>query len=252
MARQVPPNSTPIANNIIEKLALSKLTMYETRIIMAVIRKTYGWDKKKDWITGSQLGKLTGIRQNHCYKTVETLVEKQILIKDGKRIGLNKRTNQWLVHEGVVHEGVVHQDVVSSTSACSQVVHQDVHTKETITKETIQKKKYIKKKTYIPTQKLVETFNHDFELLKLTNEEMDKLHKKFGGELQANLVKFENAMGSRKDYQKKYSSHYRTMLNWYDKPKTKEFYEKEANRLAFPVFWNKHGEDLANKYFSNK
>jgi len=48
---------------------------------MAIIRKTYGWNKKKDWITGSQLSKLTGIRENHCYKTVENLLKKHILIK---------------------------------------------------------------------------------------------------------------------------------------------------------------------------
>lgn len=245
--RKVPKNSTPVHNDIIRALCCVKLSSSEFNIIFAIVKKTYGWDKKMDWISLSQLEALTGIASRHCCSYVKKLVAKKVVLKVKGKIGLNKRTKEWVLHKrGVQELGV--QEPGKILQELGKKLQELGDTKETITKETIQKKKYIKKKTYIPTQKLVETFNHDFELLKLTNEEMDKLHKKFGGELQANLVKFENAMGSRKDYQKKYSSHYRTMLNWYDKPKTKEFYEKEMIKLGYPAFHCKYGEPLANKY----
>ena len=51
MARELPEKSTPIVNEILEKLALAKLAVYEYKVLIAVIRKTYGWNKKTDWIS---------------------------------------------------------------------------------------------------------------------------------------------------------------------------------------------------------
>lgn len=138
--RKIPENSTPVINAIFEKLAKVNLSSYEVSILMAVIRKTYGWDKKNDWISGSQLSEATGILSNHCYRTVKKLVKKGILIKDGRLIGVNKKVHEWVVPERVlVHEQVVPKRVPQPTQTCTKKVPELVHTKETITKETITK-----------------------------------------------------------------------------------------------------------------
>jgi hypothetical protein len=100
------------------------------------------------------------------------------------------------------------------------------------------------KKLYISKAKLSKTFSHDFELIKLTNEEVVKLVDKFGDRLAELLIDFENSLGS-KGY--KYKSHYRAMLKWYDKPKTPEFYSKEMEKLGFAGFANKYGLDKATE-----
>lgn len=153
MSRGLPEKSTPIINDIIEKLAASKLSVYEFKIVMAVIRKTYGWSKKSDWISGSQLEEMTGIMRHNCHRTVSALVRKKILIKSGVNIGMNKRVSEWQVedqrgkkvsHEIVpteilVSQEIVPQEILASTSGDTQLVPQEIHTKDTITKDTITK-----------------------------------------------------------------------------------------------------------------
>lgn len=153
MARELPEKSTPIVNEILEKLALAKLAVYEYKVLIAVIRKTYGWNKKTDWISGSQLELATGIPRHHCHRTVTRLVQKNILTRDGKSIGINKRVEQWdcenttkkvplegLPQEVLVPEQVVPPEVLNSTSRGTKIVPPEVHTKEkkeTITKDSI-------------------------------------------------------------------------------------------------------------------
>lgn len=103
-------------------------------------------------------------------------------------------------------------------------------------------------KKYICTKKLSKTFNHDFEILKLTATELSKLAKKFADDLRHTLVDFENSIGA-KNY--KYKSHYRAILKWYDKPKTPEFYLKEMERLGFASFANKYTLEKAAQITRN-
>lgn len=140
MKRQIPTESTPLLNIIFEKLALSLLPAYEYKIIFAVIRKTYGWQKKKDWISGSQLSELTGIAEKHCFGSVRALIKKKIIIKypDGQ-IGLEKNTDNWTIPiQGVPIQG----QMVPIQGSITIPIQGD--TKET-TKETNTIKKVIKK-----------------------------------------------------------------------------------------------------------
>ena len=51
---------TRIANEIIEALARAMPGFTQGQIIWAVLRKTYGWNKKSDQISISQLCEMTG------------------------------------------------------------------------------------------------------------------------------------------------------------------------------------------------
>lgn len=237
---------TAIANEILETLIGTGLNGTELACVLHVLRQTYGYHKTQDAISVSQFEKHIPSSKRTIKNALKVLqlVKILTLVKKG-----NSKTssNVWAFNKNYTEWQLVQKTaLVQKITSTSAEKRNQLVKKTAPTKETIQKKL---KKAYIPTQELVEQFNHDFELLKLTSKEMVKLYEKFGGELRTNLVKFENAIGA-KDY--KYKSHYRAMLNWYDKPKTPEFYREEANRLAFPTFYNKHGEDLANKYFSNK
>lgn len=86
---------TPIANEIMEALARTKFNTQESRIIFAILRKTYGYNKKNDWISNSQLEQITGIHRVHCSHTVTKLLLRKIVARIGNKIQFNKLYSQW-------------------------------------------------------------------------------------------------------------------------------------------------------------
>jgi len=139
-----------IANEIIEALAKIYLSSYETQTLFAIFRKTYGWHKKEDWITGSQLSEMTGISESHISRTIKKLIQRNLIIKNGKKISFQKDYEKWkkLPIQASIKK-LPKQDIKLPEQA-SEVTQmgkkklpKQVYTKETkrnYTKETIQKK----------------------------------------------------------------------------------------------------------------
>ena len=88
---------TRVANELLEALARINLCAYETRVLLVIIRKTYGWHKKTDWISLSQLTMSTGIRKAHVCRTINSLVARNIIMRDkNKHVGLQKDHEKWV------------------------------------------------------------------------------------------------------------------------------------------------------------
>jgi len=68
---------TRIANELIEQLASRDLSGRELRLLLVVMRKTWGWGKRRDRISLGQITKLTGIGRQHVATVVGRLVERQ-------------------------------------------------------------------------------------------------------------------------------------------------------------------------------
>ena len=64
---------------------------------MCIWRKTYGWQKKEDWVSNSQIEEETGIALPNITRTIKSLTIKKILVRNGKKVGVNKRYNEWVV-----------------------------------------------------------------------------------------------------------------------------------------------------------
>jgi len=64
---------------------------------MCIWRKTYGWQKKEDWISNSQILEETGIALPNITRTIKSLVGKKILTRNGKKVGVNKNYEEWVV-----------------------------------------------------------------------------------------------------------------------------------------------------------
>ena len=77
---------TRMPNVLLEVLAQVGLPGCEYRIILSIIRKTYGWNKISDWISVSQLSRMTNIRTNHINRTVNKLVERKIILKKKQKV----------------------------------------------------------------------------------------------------------------------------------------------------------------------
>jgi len=74
------PTYTRIPNDIIE--AMPKLGNAELRVLLAIARKTYGWQKECDVISVSQLAKMTGLTSRNTQNAVVTLLEKGLITRE--------------------------------------------------------------------------------------------------------------------------------------------------------------------------
>ncbi|PPS58841.1 replication protein [Pantoea eucrina] len=86
---------TRIANELLEAVLLAGLTQHQLLVFMAVMRKTYGFNKKVDWISNEQLSKLTGMLPHKCSAAKSALVKRKILSQNGRLTGINKAIGDW-------------------------------------------------------------------------------------------------------------------------------------------------------------
>lgn len=95
-------NFTRIANAILDSLVSAQISGSELRIVLAVIRKTYGYQKKEDSISLSQLQKITNISKRNIIYLLQNLEAKKILIISRSNyqcnlIRFNKYSDTWVV-----------------------------------------------------------------------------------------------------------------------------------------------------------
>ncbi|EPU8566168.1 TPA: replication protein [Yersinia enterocolitica] len=86
---------TRIANELLEAVIGSGLTQNQLLITLAVIRKTYGYNKSADWVGNSQLSELTGLPETRCSTERNKLVKMNILTVTGRQVGINKEISSW-------------------------------------------------------------------------------------------------------------------------------------------------------------
>lgn len=88
---------TPLANEILDRLCLAGITGSEYRVLLLVIRKTYGFHKKQDFISLTQFQKGTLMNRVNAVRTIQSLVAKRILVKEGSVYRFNKNWEEWVV-----------------------------------------------------------------------------------------------------------------------------------------------------------
>lgn len=87
---------TRIANELLEAVMLAGLTQHQLLVFMAVMRKTYGFNKKSDWVSNIQLSELTGLFPHKCSAAKTILVKRKIFILEGRVVGINKNLSEWI------------------------------------------------------------------------------------------------------------------------------------------------------------
>lgn len=78
------PNWTQIPNKLIDEY-MSELKGSELMIMLAICRKTIGWHKQCDDISGSQLAEITGLARETISRSVQSLEEKNLIIANRKQ-----------------------------------------------------------------------------------------------------------------------------------------------------------------------
>lgn len=86
---------TKVANELFDALCCLQLSGHEWSYVMAVMRKTYGYNKKEDWVTNTQIAQMTGLRKERVSEAKKRLVEKKIVTENRNKISLNKNYEEW-------------------------------------------------------------------------------------------------------------------------------------------------------------
>ncbi|MDP2922287.1 MAG: replication protein [Candidatus Omnitrophota bacterium] len=96
---QVENGHIQIANELMDAILNYPFKNSELKIVLTIIRKTYGWKKKKDRLSFSQISGLSKISMRHTKRVIKQLVMDNILLKeksDNNNIfGLNKNYYSW-------------------------------------------------------------------------------------------------------------------------------------------------------------
>ena len=123
---------TPIANELLEALFKSELSRCEYQIVLAIIRKTYGYHKKMAELSNSQLALMTGIDRRNVGRTIRALSEKNILLRgtntNTHTIGLNKQYKEWFLPKMPVQlaSRSIKSDVMADVNKTESDVSHDV------------------------------------------------------------------------------------------------------------------------------
>lgn len=122
-----------IANELFDAILRFRCTLKQQSVLLAIVRKTYGYAKKTDDVSASQLGELCGMARNHVTETLHQLAAMNVITlergKYGMLVGINKHSFQWKETAKAVtnpESGLVpNQDSTSPESGLSVVPNQD-------------------------------------------------------------------------------------------------------------------------------
>ena len=102
MAEEKRDSYTRLFNPILEALCRTEFTGRELRVVLFIIRATYGWNKKKFPLSKSYIMKGTGISERNVCRIIKKLISRKILLDYGidktsrsRVYGLNKKYSQW-------------------------------------------------------------------------------------------------------------------------------------------------------------
>jgi len=127
---------TRLANALYDELIGADLTKNQSKVAHAICRKTYGFGKKLDRISDSQLAQLTRLPRQKVNKAKNELIAMKVILREGSQIGPNKNITEWNI-EGCHYSGDNVTALVTKgvTKTVTWLSPKQSHTKETITKE---------------------------------------------------------------------------------------------------------------------
>lgn len=99
LSPQLEDGFTRIANELLDAIIAFSFSKREQKIILCIIRKTYGYSKKEDDMTLTQIANATGLDLGNVSKAISNLSQRNILLKRqgkyGYVLGINKNYGVW-------------------------------------------------------------------------------------------------------------------------------------------------------------
>ena len=132
-----------IANEIAEYMARYRLSGQEWQVLWVILRKTWGWHKKKDRLSLGYIAKMTLMKRPAVARAINKLVNKSVIKKDNSYINIYMFNKDYEMWKSVVKKdtllskritGVIKKD---NKSVIKKDTTTKENTKETYTKENI-------------------------------------------------------------------------------------------------------------------
>lgn len=149
-----------IANEIAEYMAKYRLSGQEWQVLWVILRKTWGWHKKKDRLSLGYIAKKTLMKRPAVARAINKLVNKSVIKKDNSYINIYMFNKDYEMWKSVIKKdtllskritGVIKKD---NKSVIKKDTTTKENTKETYTKENIKDRlrfqiiEYLNKVTY--------------------------------------------------------------------------------------------------------
>ena len=93
-----------IANELFEALMRTHFSSEETKVLRAVMRKTYGFNKPGGWdrISISQIARMTNLLRQNVHDTIIKLEKRNIIVREslgpyrGYKLRVQKNYDKWI------------------------------------------------------------------------------------------------------------------------------------------------------------
>ncbi len=99
---QLQDGYTQIPNELLDILARIKLSPNQWRVLIYLIRKTYGYHKEADYISNSQIVRATGLHKTTVSHALRRLARANLIDRKGKLIGIQRG---WERSQGIGFSG---------------------------------------------------------------------------------------------------------------------------------------------------
>lgn len=121
-----------LSNMLLEEYAGADLTKRQFKVLLAILRKTYGWNKPMDRISDSQIAEIAKLPVKRCNEAKLELVRMGLIRQQGGMFGPNKNISEWRIPQ---NEGIS----LKTGDKKSLKLRESYPSKQGDTKDTIQK-----------------------------------------------------------------------------------------------------------------
>lgn len=121
-----------LSNMLLEEYAGADLTKRQFKVLLAILRKTYGWNKPMDRISDSQIAEIAKLPLKRCNEAKLELVRMGLIRQQGGMFGPNKNISEWRIPQ---NEGIS----LKTGDKKSLKLRESYPSKQGDTKDTIQK-----------------------------------------------------------------------------------------------------------------
>lgn len=137
---QIENGHTDISNELLDFLCSFRIPGECRQVFDAVMRKTWGWHKKEDFVSGSQITELTKMKKGNVSRALSKLVKNKLVIKSDNKLRINKNYLEW------IEFGVIKSDNNKKLSKVITTVIKSDNKKLSEVRDTKEKKETIQKK----------------------------------------------------------------------------------------------------------
>ena len=244
-----------LENDVLER---TDLTIYEKMVYIVLAR--YADDESKCFPSIKTIASKASCSDRQVRNVLTTLEEKNLIKKQQRKISGKKEFDSNLYYINSVKINEVMNDIPNPTECDSEQVGNDIPNptecdSEQVRNEVPSKKTYIKKSNIKRVYMDLSFLDMDIENVKITQEEYNKLVKKYGADYIANqILNLENYIVNGKG--DKYKSHYKVLLTWGNMDLKKgnlvitqdknNFFRKPQNSNNYPQSYPNYQQDGYN------